>query len=307
MSVCTELFALVTLWKLSRMATTGEKIPFGACKPKKKSTFSKLWSLLETKPVAQNDTTQNGCPPEEQHFSEWRHMLLNYTKLELTFEKDRFPAVSGLARCFANKFKATYAAGLWVENLRNDLLWVMPHRSKPEQRRLDAGAPTWSWANCGKDTSGYSCYLGSHLYFTVVAVDCVPLSEHDPFGQLKSATLTLQGPLMPLILKLSKKGYDAQSDGLWGIDVEPDLNLAPILADANERGLFFGLPIVQGQTNIRGLVLHRQDGGTYERVGLWFCSEKDVYHRWSHLPEWWGAEKLHKILEKMEVETVVMV
>lgn len=259
-------------------------------KTERGASLSKFWSFLGTKPAAKNDATQNGCPTEEQQFSECRSMLMNYSNLNLTFEKDRFPAASGLARCFANKFKATYAAGLWVENLRNDLLWVMPHRAKPEQRRSDAGAPTWSWANCGSNVSIYGCQPGSHLYFTVVAVDCVSLSEHDPFGQLRSAKLTLQGPLIPLILKRSKKGYDAESNGRGWIEVEPDLNLAPILADANERGLLFGLPIVRDQTATRGLALHRQDGGTYERVGLWFCSTKEGYFSWADPPEWWSAE-----------------
>lgn len=285
----------------------GRKDPVWSIDTKRVSRLPKLWSFLRLNHAATDDFDQNKCPPEEQHFGEWRRMLMRYSDLKLTFEKDRFPAISGLARCFSNKFKATYAAGLWVENLRNDLLWVMPHRVKPERRRLDAGAPSWSWASCGEGTTSYMCPLGSHLYFTVVAVDCVPLSEHDPFGQLKSATLTLQGPLIPLILKRSKKGYDAQFDGQWGIEVEPDLNLAPILADANEQGLFFGLPVVRSEMEIRGLVLHRQNDGPYERVGLWFCPSQEGYYKQFDPLEWWRAEALHEIFGNMKLETVVIV
>lgn len=289
----------------------GRKNPVWSMNAKKDSNLSKLRSLLGYNSAATNDssTTQSvsKSPPEEPHFSEWRQMLMNYSDLFLTFEKDRFPAISGLARCFSSKFNTTYTAGLWVENLRNDLLWAMPHRSKPEKRRLGAGAPTWSWANCGSNTTTYMCETGAHLYFTVVAVDCVPISEHDPFGQLKSATLTLRGSLIPLVLERSKKGYNAQSDGRRGIEVEPDLNLDSIVTEANEQGRFFGLPIVRQQIETRGLVLHRRDDSCYERVGQWFCSSKEGYYQRFDPPEWWRAEALHEVFETMKLETVVVV
>jgi hypothetical protein len=285
----------------------GHKNPIWATETPQSSILGKVFSFLGTKAESKESTNFGQCPPEEQHFTEWRLMLMKYAKLELTFEKDRLPAISGLAQFFSSKFKATYAAGMWVENLRNDLLWLMPHRVKPERRRLEAGAPTWSWANCGSHTTTYMCSPGSHLYFTLVAVDCVPLSDQDPFGQLKSATLTLQGTLIPLVLKRSKKGYDATSDGRGGIEVQPDLNLASILNEANKQGLFFGLPIVREHIETFGLVLHRQEDGKYERVGLWTCSSKEGYYQRFDPPEYWRAEALHDAFGTMELETVVIV
>jgi hypothetical protein len=43
--------------------------------------------------------------------------------LELWSDSDRFLAVSGLARIFAQEFHEDYLAGLWKKDLVHELLW----------------------------------------------------------------------------------------------------------------------------------------------------------------------------------------
>lgn len=52
---------------------------------------------------------------------QWRSMIGTYTRMALSFEKDIFPALSGLAKTF-QPFRSTYFAGLWRDSILMDLL-----------------------------------------------------------------------------------------------------------------------------------------------------------------------------------------
>jgi hypothetical protein len=42
----------------------------------------------------------------------WLDIVTQYSRLQLSFEKDRLPTLSGLAKRLSNRFSATYIAGL---------------------------------------------------------------------------------------------------------------------------------------------------------------------------------------------------
>lgn len=72
-----------------------------------------------------------------------------YSRSSLTYEKDRLPALSGVARRISKLRNKTYLAGLWAEDLVSHLAWlsVDDHSSvRPQNPRpLDPAAPSWSW------------------------------------------------------------------------------------------------------------------------------------------------------------------
>ncbi|KAK4163094.1 hypothetical protein QBC43DRAFT_213770 [Cladorrhinum sp. PSN259] len=94
--------------------------------------------------------------PLEQ-ITSWHHLVEDYTKLELTYPSDIFPAMGGIARVYRNATcSGEYSAGLWEASLIYDLLWhvlTLPgaeddeqkgkKKSRPEKWR----APSWSWAS----------------------------------------------------------------------------------------------------------------------------------------------------------------
>lgn len=55
----------------------------------------------------------------------WRTIVQNYVQSELTYESDRLPALSGLARQFAKHLpqQEEYLAGLWAGDLHRNLFW----------------------------------------------------------------------------------------------------------------------------------------------------------------------------------------
>ena len=76
----------------------------------------------------------------------WHAIVQGYTSKNLTYEKDRLPALSGLARRFCQMKTVTdYLAGLWRDNLALDLLWFIPENGQTEV--INIGLPSWSWAS----------------------------------------------------------------------------------------------------------------------------------------------------------------
>jgi hypothetical protein len=82
------------------------------------------------------------------------HMIVNTaSKLQITEESDKLPALSGLAQKMIEHRAGAYAAGLWEENMKRDLLWAAPCivdsrlDVRPARRADKWRAPSWSWAS----------------------------------------------------------------------------------------------------------------------------------------------------------------
>lgn len=127
-----------------------------------------------------------------------------YSRAELTYPRDRLPAISGIARrCMPRHGHSaeSYMAGLWRENLPRCLLW---HFDSPPQdgavRDLEA-APSWSWASVISNTprlnlDGYRMFSSRPLFqdFRTIIIP----KNGDRFAQLDVATLRLPVTVIPV-------------------------------------------------------------------------------------------------------------
>ncbi|PKS08718.1 hypothetical protein jhhlp_004771 [Lomentospora prolificans] len=131
------------------------------------------------------DATDGSMKSQAMHT--WLTMVKDYTSLQLTYEKDVFPALSGLARQMGKLIGTTYVAGLWDEFLLIGLCWHPDVRTtggaqlglRPSIWR----APSWSWASIKtpidviKDTRlRDTCQIVSFDY---------ELAGSDPMGELR--------------------------------------------------------------------------------------------------------------------------
>ncbi|KAK3949504.1 heterokaryon incompatibility protein-domain-containing protein [Pseudoneurospora amorphoporcata] len=157
----------------------------------------------------------------------WHRLVHDYTRRELTYEKDLFPAISGLAREMSvaraaraardadeDMVKETvYFAGLWKDSLVRDLCWKVGFENtatddKDEVKRIKAWtdralewrAPTWSWGSVNAPVK----FLGQR-YDTkdflkplceVLDVSCTAAGS-DEMGELIAGRLVLRGLLLP--------------------------------------------------------------------------------------------------------------
>ncbi|KAK3361131.1 hypothetical protein B0T24DRAFT_684802 [Lasiosphaeria ovina] len=87
--------------------------------------------------------------PDNMRLGEmWRSLVEDCSQLRLKFDTDIFPAISGLAKPFAQALGCFYFAGFWEKTLLTDLSWFaysvpVSMRPRPEEWR----APSWSWAS----------------------------------------------------------------------------------------------------------------------------------------------------------------
>ncbi|KAL8708530.1 MAG: hypothetical protein Q9220_006583 [cf. Caloplaca sp. 1 TL-2023] len=80
--------------------------------------------------------------PVDHWVDQWWRLVELYSRKDLTYISDRWIAISGLANLFQAVTRSPSIYGLWRVSLLQDLLW---YSSIPGDRRLDNGAPSWSW------------------------------------------------------------------------------------------------------------------------------------------------------------------
>jgi hypothetical protein len=76
----------------------------------------------------------------------WRHMVVEYSPLQLTYPADKLPAFSGLAAEMQRHSRQEYLAGLWRDTLISDMCWYREVNGEPSPETAER-KPTWSWAS----------------------------------------------------------------------------------------------------------------------------------------------------------------
>ncbi|CAJ0545056.1 Ff.00g085290.m01.CDS01 [Fusarium sp. VM40] len=147
--------------------------------------------------------------------SHWRDLVESYSSRELTFEKDRLPAISGLARFYAEHLKDHYLAGIWKSDLYISLFWYAPPEPYSERQSLHSLiktitshrsyiAPSWSWAS-EKEPIEFGTW-GFHpqvleyqarVECSVIEAQCV-IGQLDPFGIVQGGHITLSAKVLRL-------------------------------------------------------------------------------------------------------------
>jgi len=137
------------------------------------------------------------------NFFTWWKVVKDYSALNLTFDKDIFPALSGLAEEQMEARDSLYIAGLWQDSLLYDLMWYIPRptallpgmeshftrAARPSAWR----SPTWSWASV-KSGVEYDNYQGLGAALVVEDFDITPVGE-SVTGELDACMLIVAGEM----------------------------------------------------------------------------------------------------------------
>ncbi|KAH6722757.1 heterokaryon incompatibility protein-domain-containing protein [Leptodontidium sp. MPI-SDFR-AT-0119] len=123
----------------------------------------------------------------------WKALVVHYSSLQLTYDRDIFPAIYGLVTHFEPLLGCRFLAGLWEDRLLQDMLWSShglsgPWPCRPEKWR----APTWSWASVKSSVYYHNDIVLNENSCVVLDVKCVPV-EADSAGELASTLLILRG------------------------------------------------------------------------------------------------------------------
>ncbi|KAF2269622.1 HET-domain-containing protein [Lojkania enalia] len=236
----------------------------------------------------------------------WRNTIRDYTKRNLSVPSDKLPAISAIARLANPNFGWDYAAGLWRNDLVEDLTWErVPSSSAvaPSEWR----APSWSWASLDTAVEYVDKYWNFRASAEILGCRSEPLHRENLFGHLKSAELEINGPLRPAYFD----GHSVLSDvhqpvGTWVLDREKPLyQLDPSISErlnasvdscqlgwllqhaskmheksssiGGETAIAWCLTLGVGVgvfassegdlDQVRGLILMKASDGSYQRVG----------------------------------------
>ncbi|VUC22596.1 unnamed protein product [Clonostachys rosea] len=77
----------------------------------------------------------------------WIQLLENYSRCELTYKKDRLPAIKGLASVMGEIKGVGYHMGILNVDIGEQLLWMLKKFASPSDTLDDV--PSWTWASQG--------------------------------------------------------------------------------------------------------------------------------------------------------------
>ncbi|KAF7522104.1 hypothetical protein G7054_g12251 [Neopestalotiopsis clavispora] len=182
------------------------------------------------------------------YHSWYSHVAQKFSARQLTYIGDTLPALSGLARRFAEATNDRYLAGLWRKDLVHGLLWTL---RRPEfnslldlveslKEKQNYVGPSWTWAGRGalssflrgkRDLLSRSHSLQvSHLQCKVMRASTTPNGQ-DSFGTVSGGILILEAYICPLRLagfswKTQESPWRPHMGDFW-------------IHKPNEKGVFF--------------------------------------------------------------------
>jgi hypothetical protein len=196
----------------------------------------------------------------------WLSIVTDYMHRAITYESDRFPAISGIAKEIHLQTNMVYKAGIWIADLHRSLLWTALGAGLKHSSYV---APSWSWACLGRLDGHYNSWLNSEaeqwsieeceFKSTLIDYEVIPLHD-DIYGKLKSGRLDLQGPWIPATQLLGSqepylnsywrdcyKWYGAVHEEEWPeYDGQIFCDFDILLPDANlSRTAFAGISFLQ--------------------------------------------------------------
>lgn len=158
---------------------------------------------------------------EEDPESGWRNVVEHYSKLRLTYEKDRLPAISAVVKRMQQlRQDDVYIAGMWEKTLHHDLCWQTIYGQKlARPDRPGFVMPSWSWISTspGVFCHNYLVPLLSPDDITVVYNITGPAH----IGQVSHASIHLKARF--LVVKPDLTDFHPfrileHPDGIWGND-----------------------------------------------------------------------------------------
>jgi hypothetical protein len=171
----------------------------------------------------------------------WRDFVVPaYTRLALTVESDRLPALSAVASGIEKAIPDTYLAGLWRKDVRHGLAW-----SASVDAKMPAGyrGPSWSWVSVeGPITywpllreksptseNRWSSYRDTRSLrpskpsLRVLKARCTPVSSNST-GAVSSGTLKLRGYTYSAVLEPTIRTRTRASE--WHVSILVDSSTA---------------------------------------------------------------------------------
>lgn len=163
----------------------------------------------------------------------WGKVVSDYTSLELTFQQDVLPALSGIANLMLAYNPGRYFAGLWELDIHYLLGWSSVPTEGCCYRPQRPTAPSFSWASrFGPVDFPFECIMASVC--TVLDIKC-EVKGADPYGQvLQDGYIVLQGKLLSATVEQRADGAGYSKDYVAVRDATGEEHSTLIVFDTEE-------------------------------------------------------------------------
>ena len=239
---------------------------------------------------------------------DWRHAVEHYSWLNLTFEKDRLPAISAVVkRMQPLRPNDVYVAGVWTSSLLHDLTWIA-FEGYRYPRRLDSSGLSWSWISA---SSGVF-FISSISWLPSVRLELTySITGPTHFGESRDARLKFRGPALTVqVLERDNKfghlrwfesrdlheGLESLTLRFGGCDDFEFGTAEPLIVPGSSLLLLlYFIDNSWSQPYPGGMIVRPMIGGTYQRVGSTFPSDYEWYNA-DEDPQ----EEVSSLLEKVQ-------
>ncbi|KAJ0117888.1 hypothetical protein J7T55_014338 [Diaporthe amygdali] len=182
-------------------------------------------SIPKPRQISPSDTGASGR-------DQWYGKVEDYTSRFLTYESDKFSAISRYAQHFRREMLSDgiYLAGLWKEHFPGCLLWMIKRETRvpgekyplpaiEPRRPTKYRAPTWSWASLDGEVTYRSQRVA---YKSEIVVGTSPFSayllrydvdlEESLFEVPTRASITMRGQITQVMLEHNLEAADDMSE-----------------------------------------------------------------------------------------------
>lgn len=200
----------------------------------------------------------------------WLGLLSHYSTLNISYDTDLLPALSGLANLWQSRGAGKYLAGFWEDYILESIIWVTTGGGLI-QRAREYRAPSWSpfsLEDADNRTHIPFHYWGKLTTRHAMVVDTgVEAAGADPTGGVRSAFLQLRGR----VTWFNVCAQSCRSEGMF-CDIEFSGMSVPVQFEV-EMDLSEGLNltlILIGATSHTWCIAFalKSSGDAYERVGI---------------------------------------
>ncbi|KAL9614067.1 MAG: hypothetical protein Q9167_001421 [Letrouitia subvulpina] len=175
----------------------------------------------------------------------WDAACRDYSQRKLTYQTDKLPALSGLARHFRSRCREdTYVAGMWLSQLPRALFWNVPPRGRPDVRPplTESKTPSWSWMSCPGPVEPSKV---EDSYYVVDVVTIVADYQHktaDQYGELTRAYLHIYGFVRRITSVMKQMTNDPSEDAYRALSqLESSRNYRHLYVDGRlDRDIGYG-------------------------------------------------------------------
>jgi hypothetical protein len=211
-----------------------------------------------------SDSTYMIDVTDNQKAELWATVVQEFSGRLLSVPSDRLPALSAIARTFAQRFDGNYIAGMWSDQMPYSLLWRISHPVEGT-RKLGYFAPSWSWASIWSSVS----FPANDGINELEVVDTkVEHANEDSYGSVLSGSIRVRSRLR--FGRLVRREEDMTTVHMETEDVGLR---RPGFLDRSDRDLpveVIYLQITSGKGSSDGscLILEQRSDGYLQRVGM---------------------------------------